>query len=438
MLSLRLTALLFGLQLNVSAASEIETTLHNVAVQSFYTNVMSAEPAMPADLNDPYISCAVGKGIHGAEYKTAQQVNYNSDHWQQRIAADWQYFKAPKSFGRVLAIDFAKKQNTALGFRYLANANTYDELYEPWSSSKIQAFTAAISKMRTLGIGANSYAGDVHLADLITSINSYESFGKADGDSNAIATYFLNVIGRDEATALFHDKWLKLNNKNIRFRGAYGTKAFSPSKPFWRDLDVNKKMEVSAFATSSDDPGYQSYRCDSCGLTGNKPMTTLSQAEWLKRLASHERVAQTRLPNLIAKDVEVLFYGSGHSDNRHQVGGMLQGISRMLLNAIAKTIANENANENVHNSKLVLDEATNGQWRIWQKIGWGPSETRGTGENVVLAHVCLPGYQGGREFTISAQTSYPGNTQKSVFYAGLKMQLLLDESVAQLLNPQPH
>ncbi|MEP1445835.1 MAG: hypothetical protein ABJK37_06950 [Paraglaciecola sp.] len=433
-LSLRFTAVLFGLQLNVGTASEIETTLHKAAVQTFYTNVMSAEPAMPADLNDPYISCALGKGMSGAEYKTAQQVDYNRNHWQQRVASDWQYFEAPKSLGRVLAIDFAKKQNADLGFRYLANADSYDELYEPWSSSKIQAFTAAISKMRTLGVGANSLAGDVHLADLITSIHSYESFGKADGDSNAIATYFLNVIGRDEATALFHEKWLKLNNNDIRFRGAYGTKAFSPSEPFWRDLDANKKIQVPAIPKSTDDSGYQSYRCASCGLTGNKPMTTLSQAEWLKRLASHERVAQTRMPNLTAKDVEVLFYGSGHSDNRYQVGGMLQGISRMLLDAVAKNITHEA----VHNSKLVLDEATNERWRIWQKIGWGPSETRGTGENVVLAHVCLPDYQGGREFTISAQTSYPGNTEKSVHYAGLKMQLLLDQALAQLLNSKPH
>jgi hypothetical protein len=48
------------------------------------------------------------------------------------------------------------------------------------------------------------------------------------------------------------------------------------------------------------------------------------------------------------------------------------------------------------------------------------------GENVVLAHVCLPEYQGGREFTISAQTAYPGDEELSVHYAGLKTQLLLD------------
>lgn len=428
--TLVLVMILLGMHLNISVASEIETELNNIAVQSFATNVMNAEPVMPANLRQSTISCAVGQSKLKGEYQTAQQVDYNTKDWQNRVSSNWRYFAAPKSLGKVLAIDFAKI-DTELGFRYLANQETQDELYEPWSSSKIQAFSAAVSKMRELGVGANSLAGDTHLADLITSINSYERFGKADGDSNAIATYFLNIIGRDDATALFHHKWLQLNNKAIRFRGAYASKVYSPSEPYWFDLDAKKKIKVPELKQGSDDPGYQSYRCESCGLTGNKPMTTLSQAEWLKRLASHERVVETRMPNLTSKDVEVLFYGTGHSDNHYQAGGMLQGISRMLLDSVAKNISNKS----VSNSKLVLDEATNGQWRIWQKIGWGPSETRGTGENVVLAHVCLPEFQGGREFTISAQTSYPGNKVSSVHYAGLKMQLLLDQAVKQLINP---
>ena len=41
------------------------------------------------------------------------------------------------------------------------------------------------------------FAGDTALVDLISSINSYEAFGKADGNSNAIASYFVNVAGRE-------------------------------------------------------------------------------------------------------------------------------------------------------------------------------------------------------------------------------------------------
>jgi hypothetical protein len=66
-------------------------------------------------------------------------------------------------------------------------------------------------------------------------------------------------------------------------------------------------------------------------------------------------------------DVDVLFFDTGHTDNQHINGGMMQGINTMLHNAIAGKLPSY--------PKKVLDEATQGQWRIWQKIGWGPSET---------------------------------------------------------------
>jgi hypothetical protein len=158
----------------------------------------------------------------------------------------------------------------------------------------------------------------------------------------------------------------------------------------------------------------------------------LAQAEWLKRLGVHERDPLSRHPYLQTEDIDVLFFGSGHSDKQHQVGGMLQGISLMLHNAVATAIAGELPAD----PKKVLDKATKGQWRIWQKIGWGPSETRGTGETVVLAHVSLPHYQGGKEFTIAAQTAATGDGEIYVNYAGIKMQSLLTQSLVELFNFQ--
>ncbi|MBC3765645.1 hypothetical protein H8B19_07135 [Neptunicella marina] len=67
-------------------------------------------------------------------------------------------------------------------------------------------------------------------------------------------------------------------------------------------------------------------------------------------------------------------------------------------------------------------------------MGWGPSETRGTGELVVLSQVCLPHYQGGRSFTLAAQTSAPEPEEASVARAGLKMQTLLNGAMQQLLK----
>lgn len=427
------TTLLAGLFYLAPAVVQAEQ-LADSTVNAFYQQVMNAEPPMPADLSEAYISCPVyhPESQEGQlAYKTSSQVAYQQADWEKRISADWQYFSSTKQQGKVLVIDFAMTAN-GLGYRYLANDNTEDQLYEPWSSSKIMAFTAAVGKAREQGVGAMSKAGETHLADLITSINSYAPFGQADGNSNAIATYFLNVTGRDRATALFHDSWLKLANPAIRFRGAYEVELFKPSSPYWYSLNSDNQASMPELQKNSDDPGYQSYRCDECGMTGNKPMTTLAQAEWLKRLASHERDKLTRQPGLEAEDIQVLFYGTGHTDTDHQVGGMMQGISTMLQHALAKAISGKPDAD----PKTVLDQATDGQWRVWQKIGWGPSGTRGTGENVVLAHVCLPGFQGGREFTVAAQAAYPGEDDIAVSHAGMKIQSILNSAMQKLLSPQ--
>jgi hypothetical protein len=411
-------------------------------VMDFYAEVMNAPAYMPADLSSQQLGGVLPKrSEQQLRYLTASDVDYFKAGWEQRIASDWQFFSAPTELGRILIIDLKATDNdnvagtdiSPLSYRYLANKSTQNELYEPWSSSKIFAYSAAVAKVRQLSegnIGAASLAGSAPIADLITSINSYETFGQADGDSNAIATYFANVTGRDRLTALFHDQWLLLANPAIRFRGAYSTKVFAPSDTYWHSAP--DKISVSVFTESTIDTGYQGYRCEHCGLTGNKPMTTLAQAEWLKRLAVHERDPLTRHPYLQTEDVKVLFFGSGHSDKQHQVGGMMQGISLMLHNAVATAIAGELPAD----PKKVLDDATKGQWRIWQKIGWGPSETRGAGENVVLAHVSLPHYQGGKEFTIAAQTAAAGDGEIYVNYAGIKMQSLLSQSLLELFNSQ--
>ena len=155
-------------------------------------------------------------------------------------------------------------------------------------------------------------------------------------------------------------------------------------------------------------------------------MTAFAQAEWQKRLATHDRVLETRHPGLMHEDIQTLFYGA---DGK---GGMMAGISQMLHNALAAAIE-PNSNDLPVD---ILNRNTQGQWRVFQKIGWGPSETRGAGENVVLAHVCLPHYRGGREFTLAAQTAQNGNGDIFVNYAGLKMQNLLTRSFIELLAVQ--
>ena len=73
-------------------------------------------------------------------------------------------------------IDFGQvtqQGQTQLGYRYLSNDHTYDTLYEPWSSSKIFAFTGALAKAHQQGMSAHAMAGAHRISDLITSINTY-------------------------------------------------------------------------------------------------------------------------------------------------------------------------------------------------------------------------------------------------------------------------
>ncbi|WP_102794928.1 hypothetical protein [Bowmanella denitrificans] len=395
--------------------------------QGFYQQHLAVSPYLPANLDDAYIACPLTERHTSAHYKTAAQVNYAQTGWESRLAADWQFFGESTENGRLLVIDFNQSQD-GLSYRYLANGHSQDQLYEPWSSSKVMAITAAISRARLGGVGADSLAGAYPVADLITSIHTYEPFGKADGNSNAIASYLVNVSSRDYITSLFQDKWLKLANPNVSLRGAYASEIFDPEVDYWQARDSQRQAVMPRISDNQQDPGYLAYRCENCGLTGNKPMTTLAQAEWLKRLASHQQEPLTRHPGLLEEDIQTLFYGLGHSDARFQYGGMLMGMSTLVGDAIAKQLSTG------ADAKNALDKATDGQWRIFQKIGWGPSGTRGQSEVVMLAHVCLPSYQGGRAFTLAAQAGVPGDHDWQVNDAALKLQRLLDMSMVKLLS----
>jgi hypothetical protein len=414
--------------------AENYTAPSDAFVDYYYANMMNIKPYIPQNLQTTELGCSTLTARNTEQYAASISTDYSQPYWESRVKSDWDFFNIDAQAGKVLVIDFGQvtqQGQTQLGYRYLSNDNTYDTLYEPWSSSKIFAYSAALAKARQQGMSGHAMAGAHRISDLITSINTYEPSANADGNSNAIATYFANVAGRDYLTSLFHDRWLLLHNPLIRFRGAYGPTAFAPSAPTWLNLTTEAVVSINSFAQATDDPGYQGYRCKTCGLNGNKPMTTLAQAEWLKRLAAHDRDPATAHPELQTIDIETLFYGAqAHSQQAKDLGGMALGISRILHQAIAEAIAGQAVN----NPKRILDNATQGQWRIFQKIGWGPSETRNTGEHVVLAHVCLPHYQGGREFTIAAQTSHPEALDRSVNHAGIKMQRMLASAMEQLLQ----
>jgi len=416
-----------------------------VKSEGFVKNTMNAAPFLPQDQSLKRISCPVPEATSNT-HQTSAQVDYSEYEWEDRVAHDWNFFKTTPLKGRVLLIDI-KQQNEQIAYRYLANNETQNQLYEPWSSSKIFAFTGAIAQLRkqhlrsqtgnTVEVApdfAQGLIGQHHVADMITSINSYEAFAKADGNSNDLATFFANLATRDYLTSLFYDEWLKLSTPNIYFRGSYGPTSFEPDEFVWRSPSSELFFPFSMDNVGANDPGYLSYRCESCGLTGNKPMTTLAQAEWLKRLAMHNKDPITAHPLLLTSDINTLFYGVGHSQQPAQFAGMTLGISSMLQQAIAKHLYTGKLEMTPALAKTTLDNATQGQWRVFQKIGWGPSETRSSAENVVLAYVCLPNYQGGKAFVVAAQAEVAGAKEENVAFAGLKMQALLDDTMHEYLS----
>ena len=388
--------------------------------------LMSGAALLPSDLSERTTRCEVAEHPDRIEgYLSSEQTDYANYGWEKRAASDWKFFSAKPSEGKVLLIDVKNKDEQYV-YQYLSNG-TQNDLFEPWSSSKVMAITAAMATAKEAGLKDVTQVGTVPFSDLVTSIHSYSSFGQSNASSNSIATYFINLVGRERLTNYFSDGWLKLSNKSIRIRGGYGEAPYQPQPNLWFDKQNPEGVFVGGFQSSQQDPLAQSYRCDECGLTGNKPQTTLAMAEWLKRLAMQERDPLTSFPGLELTDVDKLFYGVGQSQPNQKVGGMMQGIGQGLAYAIAETVSNKYEPE----PQKFLDDLTQGQWRIWQKIGWGPSETRGAAEYVLLAHVCLPHYQGGKEFTISAQVGIDGATEADELKVGMKMQSLLLKSMKE-------
>ena len=429
------------LSLLIACSKQADNTSANKpTTKQFFERTMNSAPFLPLEQSSKSISCPVAEQ-NGDSHTTSIQANYNKYDWENRVAHDWSFFHSTKQQGRILLIDI-KQQNGQAAYRYLANNATHNQVYEPWSSSKIFAFTGAIAQLRHVNgdsIGsqlhyAQGIIGEHHIADMITSINSYDPFSKSDGNSNALATFFANLATRDYLTDLFYDEWLKLSTPNIYFRGAYGPTAFEPTDYVWNSSDLSVAFPIKMNNVATNDPGYLPYRCEDCGLTGNKPMTTLAQAEWLKRLAMHDKDPDTAHPYLKFGDIETLFYGIGHSQQPEKFAGMTLGISTMLQQAIAKHLTKDNESMTPELAKNTLDNATKGQWRVFQKIGWGPSETRSTSENVVLAYVCLPHWQGGKAFVVAAQVAVPEAKDENVALAGEKMQALLDSSISQYLS----
>ena len=264
-------------------------------------------------------------------------------------------------------------------YRYFSNG-TQDRAFQPLSATKFMAVANGASTLRersnsTVGLPAS--VDGVPLGDLVTIIHNYN---EQHYESNALARYFENIGGRDKAGELIHG-WLGRPSTET-FGGNYG----APAPALGYTFATPGGAEVSVTA---DDPA---------AAPANN-LSTLTMAEFLKRLVMHREDASTRLAGIQWLDLRVLFYGA---EATHWTlpsesgvvpaagfGGMSADAAIYLQSAL---------------DLRAVETASKGQWRIFSKLGYGSS---GFVEN---SYGCLPGLDGkGLELFISTHFAQPSD-----------------------------
>ena len=175
-------------------------------------------------------------------------------------------------------------------YRYFSNG-TQDHAFQPLSATKFMAVANGAARLRErsgYAVGLTATVDGIPLGDLVTIIHNYN---EQHYESNALARYFENIGGRSEAGDLVHG-WLG-RPPGETFGGNYGAPA--PA------LDYSFVMPGGAAVTiAPDDPS----------VAPANNLSTLTMAEFLKRLVMHREDASTRLPGIQWADLRVLFYGA--------------------------------------------------------------------------------------------------------------------------------
>lgn len=272
-------------------------------------------------------------------------------------------------------------------YRYLGSTG-YDQIVETWSSSKFLGVINASESIRYHSdgkVGLDAAIDEFPLGDLATIVHNYD---ERTFTSNGLMYWFHDVGGRSFANQLIHSRWLGRPDTEV-YGANYGAKPPELGFSFTRDEDV---VDVT------QDLGW---------IKGNK-LSTFTLAEALKRLVMYRENPETRLEFSTWEDIQTLLYGAKNSiwydDLTPQ--GMESDTSVYLQEAVDIT---------------ALDAQTQGQWRIFSKLGLG--FTRG-GEIVHTDYGCLPALNPegepildrGVEFVISihlpARENYAGADQQ--------------------------
>jgi hypothetical protein len=158
---------------------------------------------------------------------------------------------------------------------------------------------------------------------------------------------------------------------------------------------------------------------------GNNSLSSLAAAQLLMRMVLHRELPLgAQFPMLQWGDIQELLYGAGER-SRLFPGQLWGGMSadtggfhsftpkliKVLMTSFA-AIFLQDAIDNVH-SLHNIDAASDGQWRVFSKLGYGISAARNVTEMLNTGYVCLPSIaamnSNGAEFFLSVRAQTPGS-----------------------------
>ena len=258
-----------------------------------------------------------------------------------------------------ITVILVRRINGVPHYRYLSNGQ-HDTVVQPWSTTKFMAAANAGARLRLASSGKVGLGASVDgwaMGDLVTIVHNYD---ERTFTSNGLSRYFHDVGTRVSAQQLITG-WLGRPEKET-FGGNYGAARADLGFEFVDGLD-----SVTVPADTSAGPANQ--------------LSTLTLAEFLKRIVMHREDEATRMPGLTWEDAQVILYGAEgsrrYSENTQQ--GMEADTALYLQSAI---------------NVPAMEERSQGQWRIFSKLGHGTS--RG-GEFTHVGYGCFPQLDGAGE-----------------------------------------
>jgi hypothetical protein len=264
-------------------------------------------------------------------------------------------------------------------YRYFSTESAVEmAANETWSSSKFMVAAAAAARIRQESGGSVGFDstidggqyGRLHVGELLSKMHSSYTIDPGNPFStNRLGAWFLDVAGAQWANELVTE-WLDSPLSNLGIN--YGQRSSGFSKTFTDDTTGTRE-----WVGNGDEPAGP-----------NKTVTTLSGAEFLKRLVMHREDRVTRMPGFRAPadaelfwtDLKTLFYG----EPGRRRGGMSNNSHPLLLEAAEGIPAIDTADDD---------------WRAFSKIGWGTSARRDVSEVTWHGYGCFP--------TVTGEASEP-------------------------------